>query len=278
VFTCVQYTHGVTGRPFLVGTRERVAASEARADWARVDARPEVDALSPRDRAALAAHWQRAGLMEHASIAAFARFTLHLLALGAPPSLVAQSNGALGDEMAHAEFAFAIAIASAYAGAPVGPGPLAIDGALDGFGQVAFLETLVREGCIGETLAALEAREGEERAVEPVLRRVLGIIARDEFNHAALAWRTLAWLLDTGRVGRVQARTTIDRALQEQAALARVARVSAENANLDRFGVLSESERKVLRAVACESVVAPCADALLGPRTAERPRPAVQAV
>jgi hypothetical protein len=140
---------------------------------------------------------------------------------------------------------------------------------------VTFLETLVREGCIGETLAALEAREGEARAVEPVLRRILGIIARDEFNHAALAWRTLAWLVDTGRVGRVQARTTIDRALQEQAALARV---SAENENLQRFGVLGESERRALRAVACESVVAPCANALLGPRTAERRRPIAQAV
>ena len=65
--------------------------------------------------------------MEHASVAAFARFTLHLMSLGAPAALVERSNAALADETLHAKLAFAIA--SGYAGRAIGPGPLAIDGA-----------------------------------------------------------------------------------------------------------------------------------------------------
>jgi hypothetical protein len=47
--------------------------------------------------------------MEHASVAAFARFTLDLLALGAPADLVQSAQQALGDEIAHAELCFGLA-------------------------------------------------------------------------------------------------------------------------------------------------------------------------
>jgi hypothetical protein len=181
-----------TGRPFLIMGRERVAETVPRKEWALLPSAPQVTAHGP-PLAAAAAHWARVGLMEHASIAAFARFTLHLLALGAPPELVRESQEALGDETQHARLAFGLA--SAFAGEAVGPGPLAIDGALDRFELRDFVATLIREGCIGETVAAVEAREALEHATDPAVRAVLEAIACDELRHAALAWRTLGWVV-----------------------------------------------------------------------------------
>jgi uncharacterized protein (TIRG00374 family) len=50
-------------------------------------------------------------------------------------------------------------LTSAFGGREVGPGTLPIEGALDGADVDAFVATLLREGCIGETRAAVEARE-----------------------------------------------------------------------------------------------------------------------
>ncbi len=61
------------------------------------------------ERAALGAAWLRNALMEHASVAALARFTLELLAVGAPADLIRDSNAAASDETRHAELCFALA-------------------------------------------------------------------------------------------------------------------------------------------------------------------------
>jgi len=58
--------------------------------------------------------------LEHASIAAFARFSLQLLSLGAPAGLIDDCTRALGDETAHARLCFQLA--SAYAGRAIGSG------------------------------------------------------------------------------------------------------------------------------------------------------------
>ena len=196
--------------------------------------------------------------MEHASIAAFARFTLHLLAVGAPPDLVSRSQEAIGEETEHARLAFALA--SAYAGAEIGPGALAIDGSLDGFDVVELVATLLREGCIGETVAAIEARDALEDARDPVVRRVLETIARDELRHAELAWRTLAWLLASGRVSRAAVEDEVARALRE---MERSPRRAETNDDLAAFGVVSEGRRNELRRAAATRVISVCAEGLL---------------
>ncbi len=150
--------------------------------------------------------------MEHASIAAFARFTLHLLAVGAPPDLVSLSQQAIGDETEHARLAFSLA--SAYAGEAVGPGALAIDGSLDGFDVIELVGTLLREGCIGETVAAIEARDALDGVRDAAVRGVLETIARDELRHAELAWRTLGWLVSSGRVSRALVRDEVSARVQ----------------------------------------------------------------
>jgi hypothetical protein len=256
--TCQPGVVCATGRPFLVNGRERCAPAIARGEWASGAVIPEVSGL-PRDLLeAAAAHWTRVGQMEHASIAAFARFTLHLLALGAPPDLLEASQQALGDETMHARLAFALA--SAYGGVRVGPGPLAIDGALDGFNVRTFVATLIREGCIGETVAAMEAREALVDIRDPALRAVLETIARDEVRHAALAWRTLRWVIVSGRASRASVRDEMTRAMQEGAAP--VARDTAAGA-LRAVGDIGPACRHELRRMAISSVIADCAAELL---------------
>ena len=56
----------------------------------------------------------------------------------------------------------------------------------------------VREGGIGETLAAYHAEIAASRAEDPVIRAALSTIADDEARHAALAWRSVAWVLERG--------------------------------------------------------------------------------
>jgi hypothetical protein len=221
---------------------------------------------------AAAAHWTRVGQMEHASVAAFARFTLHLLALGAPPELVEASQQALGDETKHARLAFALA--SAYGRVRVGPGPLAIDGALDGFDVPTFVATLIREGCIGETVAAMEAREALEDVRDPAVRAVLETIARDEVRHAALAWRTLRWVIASGRMGRAAVRDEMRRAMREGETLA--AGDSTASA-LRGLGVIGQACRNELRRAAISSVIVDCAAELLWDAPLVPVQPLVQA-
>jgi hypothetical protein len=47
-------------------------------------------------------------------------------------------------------------------------------------------------------VAALEAAEARSHCNDPVARAALQRIAADETRHAQLAWRFVAWALDTG--------------------------------------------------------------------------------
>ena len=182
------------GRPFLVEHMARVAPAVASAAWSSGEARSlQLAALTEPERAQLAAHWTKLGQMEHASIAAFARFSLQLLSLGAPPELIEASTRALADETAHARLCFEIA--SAYAGHAVGPGPLDIVGSLEVTSLADIVDLVIAEGCFGETRAALDALEAADAAADPVIRDTYMRIAQDEQRHAELAFRFVRWAL-----------------------------------------------------------------------------------
>jgi hypothetical protein len=199
----------ICGRPFIVEGEPRLAPSVAETAWsARVA--PRVDRLTTSDRAALAAHWTKLGRMEHASIAAFARFQLQLLALGAPPELVQACNQALSDETAHTQLCFGLA--SAYAGRALGPGPLDVAHSLSDTSLADVVDLVIAEGCIGETGAALEALEAADAATDPVIRDAYARIAEDEQRHAALAFRFVQWAL---RRGDPHVTTRVERAVAE---------------------------------------------------------------
>jgi hypothetical protein len=130
-------------------------------------------------------------------VASFARFALDLLAVGAPAELLAAAQRAGLDEVRHAELCFRLA--SAYAGAPLMPGPFLFAGSVAVAGDIAGLAvSAVKEGCVGETLAAIQASEQHAAATDPAVRAALAVIAADEARHAELAWRTVAWAVAAG--------------------------------------------------------------------------------
>jgi hypothetical protein len=240
---------------------ERLAEPELRGDWRDCSILPNVSELAGALPARLAEEWTRIALMEHASIAAFARFSLQLLSLGAPAELIERATAAISDETRHAKACFALA--STYAARPVGPSALEVKDSLAELSLEQIVITTIREGCIGETVAAIEAREAWEHAADPVVRDLLQQISADETRHAELAWRFVNWALELGGpelLASVRA--------EFEAQLSSV--VGAQHVELDvlgrellRSGVVPEPMRAVIRTQALSQVVSPCYRALM---------------
>ena len=225
-----------------------------------LSALPGIDALDSGTRARLAEEWTAAALAEHASIGSFARFTLQLLAVGAPASLVAEALQAGLDEVRHAELSFAIA--SAFAGEALGPGELPLEGdALGPLDLPSVIGATVIEGCVGETLAAMAAAEAAEGLGEGPLRRAMAEIAADEARHAALAWRTARW-------GVLRGGEPVRKAAEEQLEAARLTASRPAPADptipaLAAWGRIGEARRQALAAEAWTGVLWEAARALL---------------
>lgn len=260
------------GRPLLVEGRARTADVQDRDDWALAGVCPAVDHLEAEHRRVLAGRWTEIALAEHASVASFARFVLDLSALGAPPTLLAEATAAMQDEIRHAQAAFALA--SAYAGRPIGPGPISMEGVVIGGDAEAIVRAAVREGCVEETLAAAEAELAARRATEPAVRAALASIAEDEARHAVLAWRFVDWALGRDPSLAAAVRDELRQALD-------AARVAGPREDLDAppsdvasaHGVLPPEVRHQLRACCLHDTVRPCAAAMLYGRGREGSAP-----
>ncbi len=243
-----------SGRPFTIDDTQRTAASSRRDDWTEALALAPVPAeLAPR----LAAAWTREALAEHASAAAFARTLLQLLALAAPPELIAATGAAIAEEVTHARRCFGLA--TFYAREPIGPGPLAIDGALSGPCELATLAaTTAREGCINETIAAAIVGAAATLARDPAVRSCLEAIAADERRHAALAWRTLAWALRTGD-------DAVRQAVADVFATMPSLPDEPDATDLEPHGLLSLASRAAVLRATWRQVIAPQAATLIPP-------------
>ena len=55
---------------------------------------------------------------------------------------------------------------------------------------------MLAEGCVGEGVSAAIAGFAAEACSDPATAALLRRIAADEARHAALAWRTLRWLVE----------------------------------------------------------------------------------
>lgn len=192
------------GRLLRVRGRARLPAV-ARGDGWHDDAQPDIGALSVGERAIMAQVWLYSARMEHASVPAFAMLAQHLTALGAPAHLVERALQSGLDESRHARRCFAIARAYGATAWTAGP----ID-ELAHAGVGASPVDLVRlavgsliDGALPEAIAAGVAGAGSRRAVDPVVRDALAMIASDERAHAELAWDVVRWCHDEdpGRVG-----------------------------------------------------------------------------
>jgi len=253
-FEC-RMTNCDIGRPPVDPVTGAFALStpEARTDW-RAPLPPIDGPHDATQRAALAAHWTTIARLEHASVASFARFTLDLMALGAPPHLLTAAHAAAADEVDHAARAFAIASAL---GAPVGPGPLTVPHRPTTLEDT--LLALIREACVGETCGVVEARAAAEQCTDPTIRATLLRVAEDESRHAALAWRTLRWLLSQASPALANKASQVFEDTIQRAST----NLDVGPTGLSQWGVLGPADRRVARLQAIEQVVRPCMEAAL---------------
>jgi hypothetical protein len=198
-FACTWF--GCIGRPLLDASQTPIVAPTVdRADWCCELGRSSDGAASAEVRGALAEHWERCALGEHASVASFARFAMDLMSLGAPAHLLSRTAKAMADEVEHARLCFGLArrFGAVDGRAARGPGPLAVSSAPMSRDRREVLARLIAEACIGETLAVAEAAAALEACGDPLVAEVLGTIVEDETSHSALAWATLRWAMSTG--------------------------------------------------------------------------------
>lgn len=255
-------TGACCGRPLLVAGRQRLAGVTPRTDWLGRDlervGQAELAAdLSPR----IAAEWIEDARMEHASIAAFARFTLELLSFAAPSELVAEATRAAQDELAHARACFSIA--RRFDPCALGPAGLDMTGLTPSSSLHDAVRTTFLEGCVGETQAALIARHAADVAHDPALRETLAMIADDEARHAELAFRFVAWALRVDPSLEAVIRDTLAHALRSGPAAGSESDAAGTIASLHAAGRLTATERAAAAAAALSTVIAPCTEALL---------------
>ncbi|MEO6573703.1 MAG: hypothetical protein ABIP89_07690 [Polyangiaceae bacterium] len=178
-----------SGRPIRVRGERRTAGTRADAHYGM-----NVHPALPRSRSArraLAKAWQRDAELEYSSIAAFEHLAGQLAARGAPDALVGRCLAAARDESKHARMCYGLA--SAYGARRCGPRPLDLrDLDLDQTLAELVFETVI-DGCLGEAIAAAEARARLATERDPVVQRILRAIVRDEAAHARLAWRVAEW-------------------------------------------------------------------------------------
>jgi len=228
--------------------------------WLRLQARRA--ALPELERAALARHWALVAQLEHASVAAFSRFSLQLLAVGAPPSLLEDAHRAALDEIRHAELCFSLA--TVYAGKPIGPAPLPMtDQSLGVWDLAGIAVGTVEEGCIGETIAALEAQRAAELAQDAAVQAVLQRIHEDETRHAELAWRFVRWAMLTGdQTLRPLLRHAFECTLERHTSQTPLETIG--EARLEVHGVLSLRAKHALRGRIAADVIRPSLARLFG--------------
>jgi len=174
---------------------------EKGAAW--TDQRSELPAIVPADVApALAEQWRENGKTEHASVAAFARLSADLIALGAPPELLEAANRDALDEIEHAKMCFSLA--TDLDGNRTGP--LAFPAARTARTlpsnrtlalAVLAVDSLV-DGALHEGVSAAVIAELARRCRVPRIEEMLRSIARDEGRHAAHGWDVAMWCVAEG--------------------------------------------------------------------------------
>jgi len=184
---------GIAGRALRVKGRPLTAPLGRARGWVSA-LEPDLSRLSLPARDALARHWHETALAEHASVPAFSRLSMTLMALAAPSRLVDDAHRAAREEIGHARLAFSLA--SAYAGATVAPGPLAALAdapAITATSLRALAAESLIDGCLLEGFAAAVLAAGLAQAEDRSVRGALALLAREEMSHAQLAWDIVRW-------------------------------------------------------------------------------------
>jgi hypothetical protein len=216
--------------------------------------------LPETERNQVGAAWLEAGLGEHASVAAFARFVLHLVTLGAPSGLVREAIRAMDDEVEHARLCFGIA--KIFTGRAAGPGPMDLSGVFDQPDDPpSILEAAILEGCIAETISARCAQAALRLVADPVIHGPLSRIAADESRHADLSWHFVTWMLEKYPELKTDAAGFFENALANPETESGPGNNDCEA--LERFGHLRASSRARVAADVVQHEIKPRKEALM---------------
>ena len=175
-----------------VGRAFRDNAGNARSHAARAGARFDM-------RCPDAARWATRARHECGSILAFLQLALELLEEDAPLALVARAVRCAEQELSHTWAAAALASRFGRARVVARSPAARFRPRLPRRRQLARLarESWV-DGCLNEGLAALVASEEAREATDAEVARISYKIAREEAEHAALAFDVLRWLQTRG--------------------------------------------------------------------------------
>jgi len=194
-------------------------------------------------RDALAAQWRENGRTEHASVAAFARLTLDLMALGAPPNLVADANRDALDEIRHAELCFGLARAIDHRAQSPGAFPEAARArTLSRTRTIALAELAVDslvDGALHEGVSARIVAKLARRCQTPAIQAILKEIAADEGRHARHGWDVVRWCLAEGGESVARALEGAVRALPKK--MASPIPEEARDGSWERWGIMGEA-------------------------------------
>ena len=194
---------GAWGRPLRVGGRSVAADLDGGRGghrWAR-GPRPDVSELDADTREALGRMWQHDAIKEHGSVPAFAQLTWQLAAAGAPDDLLERCHVSAIQEIEHTRRCFALC--ETYLGRTFEVGPIAALASTPSahptrrrlVASIA-LDTL-DDGCLIEDLNADFAERAHALATDPAAKALAAMIAREEREHADLAWDILTWCVRT---------------------------------------------------------------------------------
>jgi hypothetical protein len=218
--------------------------------------------MTPEQLRRLGREWIEMALGEHASVAAFARFVLDLLSLGAPSSLVLDAIHAMEDEVHHARLCFGVA--RKLGGEVAGPGAMDLARMPSHMGDPAtILSAAIVEGCVEETVAARCAQVARDRAEPAYMREVLVKISDDEARHSELSWQAVAWMLQRFPELRPVAEARFANALAVTPAVADTEPADVEAD--ESYGCLSTRTKREVRRVTVEDTIRPRMTALLRP-------------
>ena len=157
-----------------------------------------IDHLSAADRDHFRTVWTQSAHQEWCAAGAFIALQQALLLARAPVDLIGASGRFVADEMLHVELACRMAMAYG-GGAPLEVDPTAITPeTAEQDPLLRCAELALRVSCVGESFSLPLIVEELTSATDPLSRRVLRRIARDEAGHGRFGWWVLDWVLEHG--------------------------------------------------------------------------------
>jgi len=194
--------------------------------------------------------------MEHASVAAFARFSMQLMSVGAPLPLLQASHQAAQDEVKHA--GIAISFTNKFGRTNIALGDFPLTAEHFDFGNISNIaKATALEGCIEETISALVTKMQAEGMADPIMQAALREVADEEVSHAVLAWRSVKWMMEKSPEIRSAVSAVFSSWPRPEAVTSTPARSVLED-----VGILPVEKMEKLREIGWRDIVVPTATSL----------------